>query len=73
MHQDAKLFAGSLRSGDSVRHDLEPGRYAWLQVTRGTVDVNGQKLKAGDGAAIEDERALTLSGTDAEVLLFDLN
>jgi quercetin 2,3-dioxygenase len=73
IHQDAKLLAGSLRDGDSVRYDLQPGRYAWLQVARGTVDVNGQKLKAGDGAAIEDERTLTLTGTDAEVLLFDLN
>jgi redox-sensitive bicupin YhaK (pirin superfamily) len=73
MHQDAKLFAGSLRSGDSVSYHLEPGRYAWLQVARGTVDINGQKLNAGDGAAIEDEASVKLSGQDAEVLLFDLN
>jgi len=73
MHQDAKLFAGSLRNGDSVQYDLQPGRYAWLQVARGTVEINGQKLKAGDGAAIEDERTLNLRGDNAEVLLFDLN
>jgi redox-sensitive bicupin YhaK (pirin superfamily) len=73
MHQDAKLFAGSLRSGDSVSYDLQPGRYAWLQVARGTVEINGQKLNAGDGAAIEDEASLELSGQDAEMLLFDLN
>jgi redox-sensitive bicupin YhaK (pirin superfamily) len=73
MHQDAKLFAGSLRNGDSVSYNLEPGRYAWLQVARGTIDANGQKLNAGDGAAIEDESSLVLSGQDAEVLLFDLN
>jgi quercetin 2,3-dioxygenase len=73
IHQDAKLLAGSLRDGDSVRYDLQPGRYAWLQVARGTVDVNGQKLRAGDGAAIEDESSLALTGQDAEVLLFDLN
>ena len=46
---------------------------AWLQVARGTVEVNGQTLNAGDGAAIEDERTITLRGRDAEVLLFDLN
>ncbi|HEX9502602.1 MAG TPA: pirin family protein [Thermoanaerobaculia bacterium] len=73
MHQDAKLFAGSLQSGGSVSYDLQPGRYAWLQVARGTVEINGQKLNAGDGAAIEDEASLELSGQDAEVLLFDLN
>jgi quercetin 2,3-dioxygenase len=73
IHQDAKLFAGSLRDGDTVRYELKPGRYAWLQVARGTVDINGKKLTAGDGAAIEDEPSLTLSGKDAEVLLFDLS
>src|SRR5207253_1341619 len=73
IHQDAKLFAGTVRDGESIRYDLQPGRYAWLQVARGTVDVNGQKLNAGDGAAIEDEKALTLEGQDAEVRLFDLN
>jgi redox-sensitive bicupin YhaK (pirin superfamily) len=72
IHQDTRLLAGSL--GDKpVRYDFRPGRYGWLQVARGSVDVNGQKLEAGDGAAIEDERTLTLSGKGAEVLLFDLN
>jgi len=73
IHQDARLFAGMLRNGEPIRYDLQPGRYAWLQVARGTVEVNGQKLNAGDGAAVEDEKALTLEGQDAEVLLFDLN
>jgi redox-sensitive bicupin YhaK (pirin superfamily) len=40
-------------------------------VARGSVDVNGEKLAAGDGAAISDERSITLRG-DGEVLLFDL-
>jgi len=73
IHQDARLFAATLGKADSVQYDLQPGRYAWLQVARGSVDVNGQKLEAGDGAAIEDERTLTLRGDGAEVLLFDLN
>jgi len=73
IHQDAKLFAGTLRDGESIRYSLHPGRHAWLQVARGTVDVNGKKLSAGDGAAIEDEKEIDLKGQDAEVLLFDLN
>ncbi|HEY8132434.1 MAG TPA: pirin family protein [Thermoanaerobaculia bacterium] len=73
IHQDAKLFAGTLTDGQPITYDLPAGRYAWLQVARGSVDVNGQTLHAGDGAAIEDERTITLSGRDAEVLLFDLN
>lgn len=72
IHQDAKLFAGTLTDGQTITYDIAPGRYGWLQVARGEVDVNGQKLRAGDGAAIEDERKLALRGGDAEVLLFDL-
>jgi len=71
IHQDAKILAGTIR--DSVQYELQPGRYAWLQVARGGLDLNGQTLNAGDGAAIENEPTLTLRGKDAEVLLFDLN
>jgi quercetin 2,3-dioxygenase len=72
IHQDAKLFAGTLTDGKTITYELAKGRYAWLQVARGTVDLNGQTLNAGDGAAIEDERTLNLRG-DGEILLFDLN
>jgi redox-sensitive bicupin YhaK (pirin superfamily) len=40
---------------------------------RGELDVNGNKLGAGDAAKLENESALALSnGKDAEVLVFDL-
>lgn len=73
IHQDAKLFAATIKDGQTITYDLPSGRYAWLQVARGSIDLNGQTLNAGDGAAIQDERTLTLRGRDAEVLLFDLN
>ena len=44
----------------------------WLQVARGEMTLNGNALKAGDGAAIEDERAIEIGGK-GELLLFDLN
>ena len=44
-----------------------------MQIAKGTVELNGQKLVQGDGAAISEEKALSIkSGEDAEVLLFDL-
>jgi redox-sensitive bicupin YhaK (pirin superfamily) len=73
IHQDALLYASLLRPGEKVQHELGEGRYAWLQVARGSIDLNGKSLKQGDGAAVTDEERLTLKGTeDAEVLLFDL-
>jgi redox-sensitive bicupin YhaK (pirin superfamily) len=73
IHQDAKLYASLLQPGQEVKHELEKGRYAWLQVAKGAVELNGQSLNQGDGAAVSDERQLVVKGTaDAEVLLFDL-
>jgi hypothetical protein len=75
IHQDAKLLATLLEEGQSVSYEMGKGRSAWIQVARGSIDVNGRSLNAGDGAAISDEQNVTLTGTAdkrAEVLLFDL-
>jgi redox-sensitive bicupin YhaK (pirin superfamily) len=73
INQDAKLFVTLLAPGEEVAHSLGGKRHAWLQVAKGEVELNGQKLNQGDGAAASDEGKLTIKGTkDAEVLLFDL-
>ena len=73
IHQDADLWTALLQPGESVRHALAPGRYAWVHVARGAVRLNGSTLGAGDGAALSDEAALEIAGAaDAEVMLFDL-
>ncbi len=73
INQDASLFASLIDSGDAVDHELADGRHAWVQVARGRVTLNDTILHAGDGAAISEEKALTI-GTDehAEILLIDL-
>ena len=73
INQDAKLYVSLLKPGEEVAHELSQGRHGWLQVARGSVELNGNKLGQGDGAAISDEKELKIKGTeDAEVLLFDL-
>jgi redox-sensitive bicupin YhaK (pirin superfamily) len=79
IHQDVDLFASVLEPGSEVFHTLAPNRHAWLQVTRGSVLVNGQALGAGDGAALSFESRLGVRAADdragngsSEVLLFDL-
>jgi redox-sensitive bicupin YhaK (pirin superfamily) len=70
---DTDLYATLLAPGQTVTHPLRPGRHAWLHVARGAVQMNGQELAAGDGAAVSGEPVLTLAATDhAELLLFDL-
>lgn len=74
IYQDAKLYATELAAGDSVQHELESGRHAWVQVARGQISLNGKTLQAGDGAAVTNEQKLELAGIGdkSEVLLFDL-
>ena len=72
-HQDALMYGALLEAGESVVHAMQSDRHAYVQVARGRIEVNGRALGAGDGAAIEDEADISLSGIDAaEVLLFDL-
>ena len=73
IRQDNELYATVLAPGESVQHTLKSDRHAYVQVARGSVTLNGQPLKAGDGAEISAEKSLQLTGVnDAEVLLFDL-
>jgi redox-sensitive bicupin YhaK (pirin superfamily) len=73
IHQDAEVYAALLGAGETVRHELRPGRYGWVQVARGEVKLDGKDLTAGDGAALSEEKAIELTGNrDAEVLVFDL-
>jgi redox-sensitive bicupin YhaK (pirin superfamily) len=75
LHADARVYATVLAAGEGVRHALAPGRHAWIQVARGEVTVNGQRLAAGDGAAVSGEREVAVAGSGAppaEALVFDL-
>ena len=73
IHQDAKLYVSLLEPGQEVSHQLGKGRHAWLQIAKGAVELNGNSLTQGDGAAISNEQKLTVKGREsAEILLFDL-
>ncbi len=73
IHQDVDLYASLLDDGESVSHEFAEGRYGWLQVARGSVRLDGNELRAGDGVALKDASQVTIDGVDdAEILLFDM-
>ena len=73
IHRDTDLYAALLAPGDEVTHTTDRLRKCWLQVARGAVTVNDEKLGGGDGAAIAyDERIVIQSSADSEILLFDM-
>jgi len=74
IHQDVELRAALLADGERVTHALAPHRSAWLQVVRGAVDIDGERLETGDGAGIRDDGTLAMDAVAdrTELLLFDL-
>jgi redox-sensitive bicupin YhaK (pirin superfamily) len=74
IHQDVNLYAALLDPGAEIVHVVPQNRHAWLQVARGQVVVNGEKMTHGDGLAVSPEERLTVSvDIPAELLLFDLS
>ncbi|NET55308.1 MAG: pirin family protein [Symploca sp. SIO2E6] len=74
IHQDTNLYVTVLHQGDHVNHISEPNRSIWLQIARGSVEIDGLIFSTGDGVAITGENNIELAATsdNTEVLLFDL-
>jgi redox-sensitive bicupin YhaK (pirin superfamily) len=74
INQDADLYLGKLKPGDSLDHAFKPKRHGWLQLIAGGLDVNGETLHPGDAAEISDTAKIRISAREkADFLLFDLN
>lgn len=73
INQDARIYAGLFDGSERATLDVAPGRKMYMQVARGRLTANGAPLDTGDALKITDETRLSLgSGTQAEVLVFDL-
>lgn len=74
INQEADLWLAKLEPGHVVEHALAEGRHAWIHVAEGEVNINGEILRAGDAAAIDEPTELKITAREAsQVLLFDLN
>jgi redox-sensitive bicupin YhaK (pirin superfamily) len=74
LNQDAKVYLSTLDPGTEIVHPLEEGRHAWVQVMRGTIDLNGSRLDTSDGAAVSAEALLSIRAEEpSELLVFDLS
>ncbi len=73
IHQDINLYISVLTAGEKVSFEMQHGRYAWIQVARGSAKLNGNSLQEGDGVQVNSPELLELtSDSQAEILLFDL-
>ncbi len=73
VYQDMQLWRWALAANEVQSHDIADKRVMWIQVVKGTVEINGQKATTSDGLAIWQENSLTIKvDEDSEILLFDL-
>ena len=73
IHADAKIYAGLFDGIETAALALDATRKTYLHLIGGELEVNGQRLRAGDAAALQSESQLQLTrGKSAEVLVFDL-
>jgi len=73
IHQDVELYASVLDAGCSVSLADVGERRVFVQVVAGILEVNGERLVAGDGVKVENEKAVDITAIEeAEFLLFNL-
>ena len=72
LRTDARVLGATLKAGESATYALADGRHAYLVPSTGSVEINGVRLDARDGAAIRNEAALRVTALeDAELVLVD--
>jgi redox-sensitive bicupin YhaK (pirin superfamily) len=66
---DARVLGATLSAGDILIHQLEPGHRVYLAPSAGSIVVNGQIVRTGDGLAVTDEQLLTIVAEEAAELV----
>ncbi len=69
----ARVLNAKLQVGESINYVLREPRLAYLVPSSGSVDVNGVRIHARDGAAIKDVDIVTITAIeDADVVMVDV-
>jgi redox-sensitive bicupin YhaK (pirin superfamily) len=69
---EARVQGATLLAGTTIDYDLREFPFAYVAPASGSVIVNGQHVKSGDGIAAIDESHLNIvAETDAEIVLVE--
>ena len=69
---DARVLGATVKAGETVEYALEGKRHAYLVPATGSIEVNGVRVDARDGAAIRNEALVRIKALkDAEIVLVD--
>jgi len=73
LRADARLLGARIQAGQSLNYSVQKGRKQYLVPAAGTLIVNGVRVEADDGVAIERESALEFKAlTDVELVVVEL-
>ena len=73
IHQDVNLWSTELGDGEEIAYEFNGKRRGFMQVVRGSIEVEGETLEAGDALATQDHESFAVhANNSAELLLFDM-
>ncbi len=73
IHQDAMLYIAECAEEKTLPVMVPEGRFGWVQVAKGSAEINGYPLLAGDGVAFSGADVHEIkAGKDSSLLCFDL-
>lgn len=72
IRQNAAVLGATLKAGETLSYRVSEGRYGYLVLAAGSIELNGETLKARDAAAITGSESLELTAIeDAEIVFVD--
>ncbi len=72
IHQDATFYGAKLLPGQTVEHQIASGRFGYVAVAGGSVEIAGLRAEERDGVAITGAETFTIKALEkSEILLAD--
>jgi hypothetical protein len=69
---EARVLGATVKKGESFVHTLDGAGHAYLVPATGTIEINGKRVEARDGVAIEGENELSIRALeDSELVLVE--
>jgi quercetin 2,3-dioxygenase len=68
---NARVLGATVSAGDSLTHDVGPGRHAYLVPATGALRIDGETINARDGVALTEGRYVIEATKDSEIVLVD--
>ena len=73
IHQDVNLLSTELEQGNDLAYSFDGRRRGFMQVVRGSVEIEGETVVEGDAVAMQDQEEVSVRALEnSELLLFDM-